>query len=336
MHSQKSMPTKTSTAADRAKSKRRQDEPVLGRFAPSPTGSMHAGNIYAALNAWLLAKSQGGKILLRIEDLDPERSKQEHADKIMRDFERLGLTWDIGPVYQSKRTSAYRDALSKLNARCEVYPCFCSRADLKAHSAPHAGETSVYDGRCRNFNASERLEMAVELASSGRVPSYRIAVPDMNVAVQDLYSGEIAANLAKDVGDFVVKRSDGGFAYQLAVVVDDAEFGVNSVVRGCDLIPSTPQQAFLCDVLGYETPEYAHIPLLCAEDGRRLSKRDSDAEIDALMAEYGSPEVVLGHIAYIGGLQDDDVPATAEELLSGFSIDKARAAFEGRDRFTFK
>ncbi len=255
---------------------------VVGRFAPSPTGRMHAGNVFAALVAWLVAKAQGGRMVLRIEDLDAQRSKREYVDAVQRDFERLGLTWDEGPFFQHDREEAYRAAFDALAARGLVYPCFCTRADLHAGSAPHRGEKPVYPGTCRGLSDEERAQRV----AGGRTPAQRLAVPDRDVALQDLVQGSYRQNLARECGDFLVRRSDGAFAYQLAVVVDDAEQGVNSVVRGVDLLCSTPQQMHLQDLLGLPHPVYAHVPLVVAERDRRLSKRDHDAALDALLERF--------------------------------------------------
>ena len=296
--------------------------PVIGRFAPSPTGRMHAGNVFAALVAWLVAKSQGGRVVLRIEDLDAERSKPQFIDAVQRDFERLGLTWDEGPYFQHDRTEAYRAAFEELVARDLVYPCFCTRADLHAASAPHRGEKPVYAGTCRGLSPEECARRAAE-----RTPAERLIVPDETVAFTDLIQGTYAQNLAHDCGDFLVRRSDGAFAYQLAVVVDDAEQGVNSVVRGVDLLCSTPQQLYLQTLLSLPHPTYAHVPLITAEHDRRLSKRDKDAALDTLLARFGTPAGVIGHIAGLTGLAPTDDPTTPEELLTTFSLSALPTTF---------
>lgn len=294
--------------------------PVVGRFAPSPTGRMHAGNIYAALIAWLVAKSQGGHMVLRIEDLDRERSKGVYIDQIQRDFEALGLFWDEGPYFQHDRDEAYAEAFGRLEARGLLYPCFCTRADLHAASAPHRGEKLVYAGTCRHLSAEE-----VEARrAAGRTPGWRVAVDGRTIAFEDLVQGSYAQKLDRDCGDFLIRRSDGAFAYQLAVVVDDAAQGVNSVVRGVDLLCSTPQQRYLQDLLGLPHPAYAHVPLLVAEQNRRLSKRDRDAALDELLARFGSPRAVIGHIAAVAGLVPEEAPATPEELLKDFSLERFR------------
>ena len=295
------------------------DMPLVGRLAPSPTGRMHAGNIYAALMAWLVAKSTGGRVVLRIEDLDRQRSKPEYIDQVQRDFELLGLTWDEGPFFQSDRTEAYESAYKVLQDKGLLYPCFCSRADLHAASAPHKGEKPIYAGTCRTLTTDERRARAAQKA-----PSVRVTVPHRLISIDDQLQGAYSEVLDKDCGDFIVRRSDGSFAYQLAVVVDDAACGVNSVVRGVDLLSSTPQQVFLQQELDLPTPAYCHVPLLVAEDGRRLSKRNQDASLEALLTSYKTPEGVLGHIAWLGRLQGSDEPTTPESLLSRFSLNAYR------------
>ncbi len=276
---------------------------------------MHAGNVFSALVAWLVAKSQGGSIVLRIEDLDAERSKPQFIDAVQRDFEALGLTWDEGPYFQHDRDEAYQAAYDELCERGLVYPCFCTRADLHAASAPHHGEKLVYAGTCRNLTDEERAERMKE-----RRPASRLIVPDETLSFIDSIQGAYSQNLAAECGDFLIRRSDGAFAYQLAVVVDDAAQGVNSIVRGVDLLCSTPQQMYLQDLLGYPHPAYAHVPLLVAEEERRLSKRDHDAALDALLARFKTPAGIIGHIAGITGLAPTCDPATPEQLLAMFDL----------------
>ena len=288
---------------------------MVGRFAPSPTGRMHAGNVFAALLAWLVAKSQGGKIVLRIEDLDEERSKREYIDVVRRDFETLGLTWDEGPYFQHDRNEAYRAAFEALSEQGLIYPCFCTRADLHASSAPHKGEKLVYPGTCRSLSPEERESHAL-----GRMPAQRVAVSDCKVSFVDLVQGNYCQNLKHECGDFLVRRSDGMFAYQLAVVVDDAEQGVNSVVRGVDLLSSTPQQIYLQSLLGLPHPQYAHVPLVVAEHNRKLSKRDRDVALDALLSRFKTPQAIIGHIAGITGLASTCDPVTPDTLLGEFDL----------------
>lgn len=299
------------------------NRPVVGRFAPSPTGRMHAGNIYAALSAWLVAKSQGGTIVLRIEDLDRERSKAEYITAVQRDFELLGLTWDQGPFFQHDRDEAYLEAFSALERKGLVYPCFCTRADLHAASAPHRGEKFVYPGTCRGLTAKQIAEKSLR-----RAPAQRLRVPDAAYSFEDLVQGHYEQNLAHDCGDFLIRRSDQAFAYQLAVVVDDAAQGVTSIVRGVDLLCSTPQQLYLQELLGLDHPRYAHIPLLVAEKNRRLSKRDHDAGIEELLARFKTPEAIIGHIAGICGLAPTCDSATPEQLLATFDVVRLPEQFD--------
>ena len=297
--------------------------PVVWRFAPSPTGRMHAGNIFAALVAWLVAKSQGGSMVLRVEDLDRERSKPQFIDGVQRDFETLGLTWDHGPFFQSTRDEAYRAAFDELCGRDLVYPCYCTRADLHAASAPHRGEKPVYPGTCRWLSTDERAERE----AAGRHPAQRLMVPDEVVSFDDLVQGPTSQCLSTECGDFLIRRSDGAFAYQLAVVVDDAAQGVNSVVRGVDLLCSTPQQIYLQRLLGLPEATYAHVPLLVGEQDRRLSKRDKDAALDELLVRFKTPEAVIGHIAGKTGLAPTSDPVTPEELLATFDAERLPRLF---------
>jgi len=283
---------------------------------------MHAGNIFSALMSWLIVKSQGGRMVLRIEDLDRERSRSSYADQVMRDFEMLGLTWDEGPYYQRNRDEAYANAFEILKVRGLVYPCFCTRADLHAASAPHRGEKLVYAGTCRHLTPDEIAKKSCE-----RTPSWRLMVPDAVYVLDDLIQGSFSQNLIRDCGDFVIRRSDGLFAYQLASVVDDAEQHVNCIVRGMDLLVSTPQQVYLQDMLGYGHCTYAHVPLIVGERDRRLSKRDKDAALDELLHAYGNPEAVIGHIAYVSGLVPVDEPRKPEELLGTFDLEKLYGLF---------
>lgn len=299
--------------------------PVVGRFAPSPSGRMHLGNIFSCLVAWLSIRSQGGRIVLRIEDLDT-RCRQEWADALMRDLEWLGLTWDKGPIYQHERTDCYEAALLALERAGLTYPCFCTRAELHAASAPHASDgTPIYAGSCRGLSPAE-----IGRRSAKRKPATRLRVPNIDDAadvikfVDRVYGAQREA-LAAECGDFLVRRSDGVFAYQLAVVVDDAKMGITEVVRGCDLLGSTPRQIYLQNLLGYEHPHYAHVPLLVAADGRRLSKRDGDCGMDALRERFGTPEALLGWLAGTTGIAPSTEPRNATELAELFSWDAIRA-----------
>lgn len=290
---------------------------VCGRFAPSPSGRMHLGNLWSCLLAWLAARSQGGRMVLRLEDLDPDRCTQAWCDQVMRDLEWLGLDWDNEPVYQSRRTDIYRSAFTQLEERGLVYPCYCTRAERLAASAPHRSDgVAIYDGRCRRLSPQERSEL-----SRTRRPAWRVEVPEETVSFVDRIQGPFSQNLAHECGDFILRRSDGVYAYQLAVVVDDAAMGVTQVVRGSDLLDSTPRQLWLQEELGLPHPEYGHVPLLLAPDGRRLAKRDRDQELGELQSRYTAPELV-GRLAHLAGLIPEPVPITPAELIPLFSWEK--------------
>ena len=306
------------------------DQTVVGRFAPSPSGRIHAGNILAYLCAWLVAQLQGGRVVLRIEDLDSERSKSAYAEALMRDLERLGLTWDEGPYYQQNRDEVYAAAFDSLSERGLTYPCFCTRADLHAASAPHPGERFVYPGTCRSLSEEARKELL-----SVKPAAWRLLTRDCDIAFTDELQGPVSMNLASDCGDFVIRRFDGSFAYQLAVVVDDAEQGVTSVVRGYDLLDSSPQQRYLQDLLGLPHVEYAHVPLVVAPDGRRLSKRNRDAELESLLGRFGTPEGVIGHISYLAGLIPYDETIAPDELLCELTYSKFVESLQGKNQIVF-
>lgn len=300
------------------------EQKVIGRFAPSPSGRLHLGNLFCSLLAWLSAKSKGGEILLRIEDLDRERSRPEYAEQAEQDLAFLGLTWDRGgkvggPGYfQANRSEYYEELLARLAERGLLYPCFCSRAELHAASAPHTSDgEAVYSGKCRKLSAAEAKEL-----SQRRAPALRLKVPEETICFSDGHYGEISQNLERDCGDFILRRSDGVFAYQLAVVADDAAMGVTEVVRGRDLLSSTPRQIYLYRLLGFPVPEFAHTPLLLGPDGRRLSKRDRDISLDALREKGLSGEDITGRLAFLAGLLDRLEPAAPKELIPLFSWDK--------------
>lgn len=348
---------------------------AVGRFAPSPTGRMHLGNVFSSLLAWLSVRSQGGKLVLRIEDLDDRARSGPWDALLMDDLRWLGLDWDEGPYYQTDRIDLYADAVRQLDDMGLVYPCFCTRAELHAASAPHASDgTPVYAGTCRGLTAAE-----VAARSKARPPALRLKVPPVqgiassrgpfesdapeskhskteladfgNSMPRELTFGDCSERgvrgatasrsaaggyagvmhfedrtygpqrevLAEECGDFLVRRSDGVYAYQLAVVVDDADMGVNEVVRGCDLLGSTARQMYLQDLLGYAHPSYAHVPLLVAPDGRRLSKRDRDCDMGVLREHFGTPGALLGRLAYVAGLVPSPEPRTADKLVDEFS-----------------
>lgn len=297
--------------------------PVVGRFAPSPSGQLHAGNIFSALIAWLVARQANGCIVLRIEDLDPARCRAEYARDIMRDFKKLGFDWDEGPLFQSTRTQAYQEAFDQLRQRGLLYPCFCSRADIHAASAPHGGSV-VYAGTCCNLAPDVVARRVHELAEIGRQPAWRVMVPDTVVSFTDRMQGVSTQNLKDTCGDFIVRRADGVFAYQLAVVIDDAAQGVTSVVRGVDLLESAARQQYLQDLLGLPHPAYAHVPLLVNATGRRLSKRDQDASLKRMLETYRFPEALIGHLSYLAGIIDTDEAVTPQELIAVANLDRLR------------
>ena len=289
---------------------------ITGRYAPSPSGRMHLGNLLCCLLAWLSAKSRGGQVLLRIEDLDTQRCPRVYADAIIEDLAWLGLAADgpEPPVYQSERSEIYQQYYDILARRGLVYPCFCSRSQLHAASAPHRSDGQViYAGTCRNLTPDQIAEK-----SRTRAPAWRVQVPDEEIAFTDGHMGPYAENLARDCGDFYLRRADGVFAYQLAVVVDDALMGVNEVVRGADLLSSTPRQLWLYRELGLTAPRFYHLPLLLAADGRRLSKRDGDQSLENLRAKC-APEEIIGKLAFACGLQDAPRPATPAVLAESFT-----------------
>ena len=298
---------------------------MVGRFAPSPSGRLHLGNLGCSLLAWLSARHAGGRVVLRIEDLDAARCPRSFADWIERDLDWLGLGWDEGgsaggphgPYYQSECAPIYDQAYARLEAAGLLYPCFCSRAALHAASAPHRSDGDViYPGTCRDLTPAQQAEKR-----RAKAPAMRVRVPDETIAFADGHLGPYGENLARDCGDFVVRRGDGVYAYQLAVTVDDARMGVTQVVRGADLLSSTPRQLYLYRVLGLPAPAFYHCPLLLAPGGRRLSKRDGDDSLENLRARYTAPEII-GRLAYVYGLQPEPAPARPEDLISSFAWDK--------------
>ena len=299
---------------------------VIGRFAPTPSGKMHLGNVLCCLVAWLSARSQGGKVLLRVEDLDPERSGADYERQIEEDLRWLGLDWDEGGLEaaggrycQSGRSGVYEQYFDILSEKGLIYPCFCSRAELHAADAPHLSDGRYfYPGTCRNLTPEEAAEKAKK-----RKPAWRVKVPDETVRFTDLHYGPYAENLAAECGDFVVRRADGVFAYQLATAVDDGLMGVTEVVRGRDLIGSTARQLWLQRTLGLPSPVYGHIPLLTDWDGRRLSKRDGDLDL-ARLREKWRPEEIIGMLAEAAGILPAYRPVSARELVPLFSWGKVK------------
>ncbi len=287
-----------------------------GRFAPSPTGAIHLGNVWTALLAWLDVRQGGGAFVLRMEDLDPDRSRAYYAAQLVDDLRWLGLDWDEGPdvggpyvpYAQNERRSCYADALSILKQHDLVYHCYCTRAEVReAASAPHGlAPREFCPHRC--WQLSMREQQAREV--SGRRPCVRIRIPDgtPEIVFDDLCRGPQSEKLMQVAGDFVLRRADGVHAYQLAVVVDDGLMAINRVVRGADLLDSTARQIWLHQVLGYPPPEFAHVPLLVDPEGHRLSKRQAALAISALRARGTRPTTIIGWLAAWAGL----IPAHEE------------------------
>ena len=278
---------------------------------------MHLGNIYAALMSWLSVRKRGGSWILRIEDLDRQRCRREYADVLMDDLRWLGLDWDGEVPYQSKRDAVYEQYFSALEKQGLVYDCFCRRADLLASSAPHASDgTPVYAGTCRNLTAAER-----ERLGATRAPAKRIRVPDCESVFFDGHYGKQCCNLLYNCGDFILRRADGNFSYQLAVVIDDALMGVTEVVRGRDLLSSTHQQIFLYGALGFPPPKFLHLPLLVNAEGKRLSKRDRDIDMGLLRTHF-SAEQIVGKIMHLSGFTEHEEPLSLTEAVAVFDWEK--------------
>ena len=290
-----------------------------GRFAPTPSGRLHLGNILCAMLAYLSARSKGGRFLLRIEDVDIPRCPRRLAQQCIDDLTWLGFTWDEAPLYQSDRGDVYAAALDRLAEGGHTYPCFCTRAQLMSLAAPNLGDTQViYQRTCAHLSPEEAAEKA-----KTRAPAIRLRVPDEDVSFTDGLFGPQTENLARDCGDFILRRSDGLYGYQLAVVVDDAMSGVTEVVRGRDILSATPRQLYLQRLLGADAPAYVHIPLLVDAQGRRLAKRDKDLDLTALAQRF-TPADILGMLAYSAGLLDEVRPVTLEGLIPLFDWRKVK------------
>ena len=295
----------------------RQSSSPVGRFAPTPSGRMHLGNVFAALIAWLSVKSRGGALILRMEDLDTQRTSDEFAQVLRQDLTWLGLDWDHETAPQSQRSDVYDRYFARLKEMGLLYPCYCTRSKLHSVNAPHLSDgTYVYPGTCRNLTEAEK-------AAFGRASAWRVKVPDREYRLTDLCQGDFVQNLSSDCGDFVVRRADGVYVYQLAVTVDDGESGVTEVVRGVDLLGSAPRQMYLQELFGFPHPKYGHVPLLVAPDGRRLSKRDKDLDLGTLQL-HKKPEEIIGALAHSSGLLNRYEPISAQELASEFSWKKLK------------
>lgn len=299
---------------------------IVGRFAPSPSGYMHMGNLLSMLLAWLDCRALGGEMVFRMEDLDPARSKQVYIDALSRDLNWLGLDWDRGwpeaGYAQSGRTAFYAEVFQTLKEKELVYPCWCSRAErLAAASAPHEGEAQADPGcRCAHLGKEERLE---KLRENPRC-AWKLRAPDRVITLIDGHFGTYSRNPAREGGDCIVRRADGVYAYQLAVSADDLAMGVTRVVRGRDLLPSAPLQAFLIETLGGRAPMYCHAPLLTDGKGQgKLSKRIGSLSTELLRAQY-TPQALCGHLAHLCGLIDRGEPVTPQELVPEFSWEKIK------------
>jgi glutamyl-tRNA synthetase len=291
--------------------------PYRGRLAPSPTGAQHVGNARTYLIAWLQARSQGGRIVLRIEDIDSPRVKPDADRQAQDDLRWLGLDWDEGPLVQTERLALYESALRQLQENERVYPCTCTRSDIEqAASAPHddpAG-ASIYPGTC----AGRRVADAEQLAGPY---CWRFRLSQDDFEFDDGFCGPVSVDLRAAGGDFVVWKSAGTPAYQLAVVVDDAAQAVTEVVRGDDLVPSTPRQLLLYDALGLAAPRFVHVPLVVGPDGRRLAKRHGDTRLSSLRQAGVSPEALLGLLAWSCGWIEKGKEVSARELLPLFRLE---------------
>ena len=299
----------------------------VGRLAPSPTGALHLGNARTFLVAWLRARENGGRLILRMEDLDHPKVKAGAAESALRDLRWLGFDWDEGPdvsgphapYVQSRRLERYKAALDSLLARGLVYPCICSRADVESgQSAPHAEDGLFYPGNCRDrFATYDEAFRALNGPSGGnRLPAWRFRVPENTVvSFEDRFCGEYTQDVGKAVGDFVIARHPEGAGYMLAVVVDDAAMGVTEVVRGDDLLPTTPRQLLLYRALGLKPPAFLHVPLVVSEEGRRLAKRHGDTRIAAFRAAGFTPQQVVGLLAWWCGWADFGESVALPDLL---------------------
>jgi glutamyl-tRNA synthetase len=305
---------------------------LRGRYAPSPTGPLHLGNLRTALLAWLFARAAGGAFILRMEDLDLPRVRPGAASQVLADLRWLGLDWDegpnlggpLGPYVQSQRAALYAAALGRLQARGLLYPCYCTRGELaRLASAPQtpSDEPPPYPGTCRDLSPRERAARE----ASGRRPALRFRAPEGTIHFTDQVAGPIAEDVSRTVGDFVVRRSDGVMAYQLAVVVDDALMGITQVVRGADLLASTARQLALFDALGYPRPtHFAHVPLVVTNSGERLSKRADAEGLAGPRARGLSAPQIVGALAASADLCPADTPATPRDLLATFNPARLR------------
>lgn len=310
-------------------------EPIVGRLAPSPTGAQHVGNARTYLLAWLSIRSRGGRVILRMEDIDSPRVKRGAAEQAIEDLRWLGLDWDEGPdvggpsapYVQTERLELYRAALERLKAAERVYPCTCTRSDVAAAaSAPHVGqEGPIYPGTCANRRVAAATTLTRSV-SEGRDPPFvwRMRTTKAPHQLDDLLAGMPTCNVAAELGDFVLAKADGSPAYQLAVVVDDHAMGVTEVLRGDDLLPSSFRQLEIYEFFGWQPPQFAHVPLVVGADGRRLAKRHGDTRLATLRAAGVPAERLVGLLAWSCGLIDRAETVRAVDLLSGFKLDQVK------------
>jgi glutamyl-tRNA synthetase len=291
---------------------------VVGRLAPSPTGALHLGNARTFLLAWLSVRARGGRVVLRIEDLDGPRIKFDATARTLEALRWLGLDWDGEPVVQTKRLPLYQAAFDRLRAQGLVYPCACSRKDVEmAASAPHPDEEGPrYPGTCRGRFTDE----AAARSLSGREPSWRFRVAPGAVAFEDEFRGRVSIDVESAAGDFVVRKGTGTAAYQLAVVVDDAAGGVTEVLRGDDLVSSTPRQLLLYRALGLEPPRFVHVPLVVGPDGLRLAKRHGDTTIFHFRESGVPAERLVGLLAHWSGLAPPGAECLPRDLVARFDL----------------
>ena len=292
----------------------------LGRLAPSPTGALHLGNARSFLLAWLSLRSRGGNVLLRIEDLDGPRCKPGAVEQCIEDLDWLGLHCDGDAQLQSLRKERFDLALAHLEAKGLVYPCVCTRSEIeRAQSAPQdpLDHGSLYPGTCR-----DRFATAKEAKeATGLDPAWRFRLPKQSlIRFEDRIHGQVAVDVALDCGDFVVARKNTEAAYQLAVVVDDGDFGINEVLRGDDLLRSTARQILLFRALGFSEPVWIHVPLVCGEDGRRVAKRHGDTRIASYRRRGIKAEEMIAFLAFSCGLRENMEPVSAQELVQDFDL----------------
>ena len=277
---------------------------------------MHVGNLLCAMVAYLSAKSKGGKFVIRIEDLDAMRCPKTRAMDILALLDAIGITSDEDILWQSERTAVYKAAEDALRTCAEIYPCFCSRAELHAPDITRLPDGGIlYPRTCKKLSEQDRLERAKHIN-----PSLRISVPNETITFTDGVCGEQSQNLELECGDFILRRSDGVYAYQLAVVVDDGESGVTEVVRGADLLYDTPRQIYLQRLLGLPTPKYYHIPLVCDKTGRKLSKSEGDSALRLFQTH--TPQQIIGELAFAAGIIDEPRPTDLDSLIPLFDISK--------------